>query len=458
LGNGVTVTGSDGGDYNAVFLKYGSSGLAQWAQTVTADSNGSEFNSVAVDSSGNVYVAGFLSGPPGPVGFGNGVTVSKADKFNNAVLVKYNASGTAQWVRTAAAGLSDSSFNSVAVDPAGNVYVAGEMDGTGTYDFGNNVTATGTAVKDGLVNVPGNAVLAKYDSSGTAQWARTVIAGSPDSSFSSVAADSAGNVYAAGSIAGTGTYDFGNGAVAAGTAIGGPFANTAYDSVLLVKYNSSGTAQWAQTVTALASSSDFGSVAVDSAGNVYAAGSIHGEGSGSGSLTYDFGNGVTAVGTDSSDVFEGMAGSLFVVLVKYNSSGLAQWAQTVAGGPNSYFTSVAVDSAGSVYASGDVFGYDIGTYDFGNGATVTATSSGQGGYHVALVKYDSSGLAQWALSSVNGGSSTAVFNSVAVDSRDNVFAAGAIGGSGTLDFGNNLTVVSTDVDGGGGWSALLIKY
>ncbi len=460
FGNSVMATAVSNGD-NTLLLKYNSSGTAQWEQTSTAQpgqagdggSYGSGFSSVAVDVSGNVYAAGYVSGGTGTVDFGSGVTALKSDTFSNAVLVKYNSSGAAQWVQSVTAGASHSGFGSIALDSSGNIYVTGEIDGTGTYNFGNNVTATGTATNDGYINPPGNAVLAKYDSSGVAQWAKTVIAGSPDSGFSSVAVDSAGNVFAAGSIAGTGTYDFGNGITATGTASLGPIGNEAAGNSLLIKYNSSGIAQWAQTVTAGTSGSGFSSVAVDSAGNAYAAGAI-------GSGTYDFGNGVTATGTSSVIPF---AGPLYGVILKYDPSGIAQWAQTVNGGPNSYFVAVTVDSSGSVYAAGGIDGYVAGTYDFGHGVTATATASGQAEYHIALVKYDSSGTAQWVHSSVNGGSTSAIYNSVAVDSTHSLYTAGVIGSAGSagstgvVDFGNNVTATGTYVPSPG-WSALLVKY
>ena len=103
----------------------------------------------------------------------------------------------------------------------GSVYAAGYIAGTGTYNFGNGVTATGTSSGE-------NIVLVKYDSSGVAQWAQTVTAGSDESSFTSVFVASDGSVYAAGSIDGTGTYNFGNGVTAAGTYAGG--------NIVLVRY------------------------------------------------------------------------------------------------------------------------------------------------------------------------------------------------------------------------------
>ncbi len=138
-------------------------------------------------------------------------------------------------------------------------------------------------------------MLVKYDSSGNAQWARTVAAGTDGSSFRAVVVDGLGNIYAAGDIIGTGTYTFGNGVSATGT-----YVNA---NVVLVKYDSGGAAQWAHAVTAGKEYSEFYSVDVDGSGNIYAAGYIFGTG------TYTFGSGVSAAGTSSS---------ANVVLVKYH--------------------------------------------------------------------------------------------------------------------------------------------
>ena len=92
----------------------------------------------------------------------------------------------------------------------GSVYAAGYITGTGTYNFGNSVTATGTFTGS-------NIVLVKYNSSGVAQWAQTVTAGSNELGFNSVSVASDGSVYAAGYIYGTGTYNFGNSVTATGT-------------------------------------------------------------------------------------------------------------------------------------------------------------------------------------------------------------------------------------------------
>ncbi|HUJ18005.1 MAG TPA: hypothetical protein VL197_08425, partial [Nitrospirota bacterium] len=352
---------------------------AHWAQTVTGGSSSSLFNGVSVASDGSVYTAGQIYGT-GIYDLGSGVTATGTNSGGNIVLVKYDSSGTAQWAQTVTAGSSSSLFNGVSVAPDGSVYAAGSIDGTGTYGFGNNVISTGT-------NSSGsNIVLVKYDSSGVAQWAQTVTAGSNDSFFTSVSVASDGSVYAAGKIHGTGTFNFGNSVTAAGSVNG--------DNLVMVKYNSSGVAQWAQTATGGSADSYFSGVSVASDGSVYAAGSINGTGA------YNFGNSITATGTYSNGN---------VVLVKYNSSGVAQWAQTVTAGSSfSIFFSVSAASDGSVYA----VGYIDGTvaYDLGNGVTATGTNSGN---NMVLVKYDSSGVTQWA-QTMTSGSGNSVFNGVSV--------------------------------------------
>ena len=179
------------------------------------------FVSVAVDAAGNVYAAGYQDGTY-IYTYGDGVTAWGSSSNGNVVLVKYDSNGTALWARTVSTG-TNSSFNAVALDASGNVYSAGSQRGDGIYTYGDGVSVHGTA--SGIGN---NVVLVKYGSNGTALWARTVSTGTLDSQFHAVAADVTGNVYAAGFQSGTGTYTYGDGITAQGTASG--------QNVVLVKY------------------------------------------------------------------------------------------------------------------------------------------------------------------------------------------------------------------------------
>jgi hypothetical protein len=389
-----------------------------WARTVTSGNGGCDFYDVATDSSGNIYAAGYQEGT-GSYGYGNGITAAGTASGDNAVLVKYNASGTAQWAKTVTAGNSSSEFSAVTVDSYGNIYAAGYQKGTGSYDYGNGAAAAGTAVS-------GNAVLVKYDASGAAQWARTVTEGSDESRFNAVAVDSSGNIYAAGRQYGTGSYNYGNGAVAAGA--------DANDNAVLVKYDASGATQWVKTVTERAANSWFAAVAVDSSGNIYAAGCQYD------TASYGYGNGAAAAGA---------ADNGNAVLVKYDASGAAQWAKSVTTGSSfSCFYAVAADSSG-IYAAG----YQDGTGSYGYGNGITAAGANSGG-NAVLVKYDASGAAQWA-KTVTEGNSSSEFFAVAADSSGNIYAAGYQEGTGSYGYGNGITATGTaTIDS----NAVLVKY
>ena len=243
-------------------------------------------------------------------------------------------------------------FNGVTVASDGSVYTAGYLIGTGTYDIGNGITAAGGL--DGR-----NSLLVKYDSAGTVQWARTVNAtpGTTDVvskvEFNGVTAASDGSIYAAGSIGSIGIFDFGNSAAVTGTNVRGN------DAVVLVKYDATGAAQWARTVSSGDDfdSSLFHSVSAAPDGSVYAAGNMYGIG------TFDFGGGASTIGT----VYER------IILVKYSRTGTAQWVDTLVPGTNSSWCyGVSAASDGSVYAAGWIYGPDL--FDFGNAVTATGNS------------------------------------------------------------------------------------
>ena len=229
-GYGVTVDSSGnvyvvGFTYSAgsglqdwLIAKYNASGTIQW-QRVLGGTNYDVAQSVAVDSSGNVYVTGHT-----------GTTGTDDD----VLIVKFNASGTIQWQRKLG-GIGYEYGYGIALDSSGNVYIGGQTGSTGA---GQN-----------------DFLIAKYNTSGTIQWQRT-LGGTGNDSGQAVAVDSSGNVYITGyqDSAGAGNYDF-----------------------LIAKYNTSGTIQWQRTLGG--TSSDFGrAIAVDSSGNVYVTGQSHSTG------------------------------------------------------------------------------------------------------------------------------------------------------------------------------------
>jgi outer membrane protein assembly factor BamB len=266
---------------------------------------------------------------------------------------------------------------------------------------------------------------------GNAEWARSVVVTDAileRSWFNSVSAGSDG-IYVAGGTSGAGTYTFGTQSVTVAGIYTGNYT-------VLVKYDTSGNALWAGSVAG-PSASEFKSVAVGSDG-IYAVGYI------TGTLPYTFG---------TKDV-AGTAAGGNAVLVKYDTSGNAIWARSVAAGTKtSIFMTVAVGSDG-IYAAGYIT--DTGTYTFG-------TQDVHGTYvfgNAVLVKYDTNGNALWARS-VAAGTGGSQFNSVAAGS-DGIYAVGYIGDTGTFTFGthdvagtfslSNIVLVKYDTNGNTLWA------
>lgn len=165
VGNGIAVDSSgniyvSGTSYNDILLaKYNSSGTIQW-QVYLNHSEESGYG-LAVDSSGNAYLTGSCDFTTG---------------FSEAVLVKYNSSGVLQWQRRLGGAASDLGF-AVAVDSSGNVYLSGQTSSEGAG--GNDV------------------LLAKYNSAGAIQWQRR-LGGAGSDVGRGVALDSSANVYVTG--------------------------------------------------------------------------------------------------------------------------------------------------------------------------------------------------------------------------------------------------------------------
>jgi hypothetical protein len=423
---GISATGKFSTS-NIALVKYDPQGKVQWAQTVLAGPFFSVLEGVAVDSSGNIYIAGYIGGT-NVFDFGSGVKVKGCVQDSSVLLVKYDANGKALWARSATAGASWSQFAGLAVDKAGNVYAVGYIWGDGAYTFGPKVSAAGTNASEKSAE---NALIVKYDSNGKALWARSVSTGSAVSRFFKVAVDGAGGVYAAGLIEQAETYTFGTGVSATG------MANSS--TAVLVKYNSEGEALWVSAPAVAKGSSGFDGVAADQTGIIYAVGSIYG------TSAYTFGSELSVAGSSTG---------ANIVLVRYNPDGTARWARSVSSQDVSRFTCVAVDAVGNAYAVGYLDARSAsGIYVFDSDTNVLAKTVIRG-YNVVLAKYNPDGKALWA-STVTSGIGTNVFRGVCPDQSGNVYAVGDIKGTGTYGFGQEVNATGTSQNYN---SLVLVKY
>ena len=323
--------------------------------------------SVAVDGSGNVYVTGSFGGT---ANFG---AISKTSGGESDIFIaKYNARGTVLWVQTAGGSLR-AYGKSISLDAAGNVYVVGEYKGTATF---NGISKTSEGENDLFI--------AKYNSSGVVQWVQS--AGGPSfDSARSVAVDASGNVYIVGQYFGTTTFE-GTSKTSAGS-----------DDIFIAKYNASGAFQWIQS--AGGSLRDIGrGVAVDSNGNVFITGTFED------TANFGGGGGINPLSYGGIDIF----------VAKYNSSGVVQWVQSAGGSLFDSGNSIAVDTSGNVYVTGNYYG--PANFDGTNSV------SGAGDRDIFLTKYNSGGTLQWVQTA--GGLLSDRGSSVAVDLMGNAYVIG----------------------------------
>lgn len=252
--------------------KYNSSGVLQWQKRTTSQ-NGN-FQKAIGGASGSVYICGQYNNP--------------TTTFTNGCVVKIDSSPVVQWSKLLGFGTTSSfeRFNAIALDSSENVYVAG-------------YTTNGGANSGGI------GLFAKYNSSGTIQWQRTIIVGSTTTVCYGIAVASSGYLYVVGGYSGTATTPGGA------------------TSTFLAKYSTDGTYVWQRSLNSPSFEGGIG-IALDSLENIYITGAH-----------------TPVLGSDKD-----------ILIAKYNSSGTIQWQRAFFGfGGDDTGTGIAIDGFENMYIS-----------------------------------------------------------------------------------------------------------
>ncbi|HZG00927.1 MAG TPA: fibronectin type III domain-containing protein, partial [Chitinophagales bacterium] len=176
------------GAQESFLAKYNAYGFYQWALKI--GNSGSDFGyDVAVDASGNVYATGAFAGPSNFNPYGAPLVVSATGTARDVYLAKYSSAGYCQWVVPAGGSGASEDGLGVAVDGSGNAYITGTFEGTANF----NPAGTANLVSEGTRD----AFVAKYNSSGSYQWA-TRIGGISDDFGYGIAVDGTGKVVTVG--------------------------------------------------------------------------------------------------------------------------------------------------------------------------------------------------------------------------------------------------------------------
>jgi len=358
----------------------------QWAKSGHGASH-DQGNSIAIDASGNSYVAGYFCSLSITFGSTTLINSGNTGNFGDVFLVKYDPSGNVLWARSAGGSYNDEAMG-LAIDASGNIYITGHFINQ-TITFG-----AFTLTNSGAIDL----FIAKYDSNGNVLWAKSAAGATFDYAYSA-AIDASGNCLI------TGYFDSPSitfGSFTLNQAGGG--------DLFLAKYDPSGNVLWAKS--AGGSYRDVAnSVCTDASGNSYITGDFQ-------SATITFSSGTLNNTTNSGTYSDALT-------VKYDSSGNVLWAKSMGGVLNDYGNSISVDAMGNSYIAGD---FQSGTIVFG-----TSTLTNMGSSDLFLAKYDGTGNTVWAKSS--GGIYSDAANSVCTDASGNSFVTGSFA-SPAITFGS----------------------
>jgi hypothetical protein len=353
---------------------------------------------IAVDPTGNAYVAGITNSVSFPV------TAGAYDRTFNDVgsnpdffVAKVSPTGSTLLYATYLGGSrleGFSAFVRIAVDSAGQAYLASASQST---DYPVTPGAFQTALHvcpppDDVTNCTMDAVVSKLDATGSALLYSTYLGGSRSDFASDIVVDTAGNAYVP--VRGL-SSDF-------------PTTPGVYDPACqfsgITKLNPTGTGLvWSTCLSASGSSShQTFSAAIDSAGNVIVVGQTLGS--------------TMPIVNAAQPLYGGGTQDAFVW--KLNSSGSALLFATFLGGTGfDQASSVAVDAADNIYVTGPT---DSPNFPVSPGALDT---SHNGGRDIFVTKLSSNGTILY--STYLGGSGDEPFNlsDISVDSVGQAYIA-----------------------------------
>jgi hypothetical protein len=170
----------------AFLAKYDNNGNVLWAKRT----DGATSLSVAVDASGDAYLAGNFT--KASVLFGS-ITLMNSKKIQTSdiFLAKYGPNGEILWAKSTGGRLNDEAYT-VAVDSKGDAYIAGSYVSF-TLNFDSIVLSNTTATSTSDI------FLAKYNGDGKVLWAKSA-GGRLFDDASSISFDPSGDIYISGSF------------------------------------------------------------------------------------------------------------------------------------------------------------------------------------------------------------------------------------------------------------------
>ena len=333
LGNEVRLTNK--GSADGVIIKYNSNREVEWARRI-GGTDYDNINVVAVTSDGGYIVGGEFESSN--IDLENGVRLTP-NGSSDGMIIKYNSNGEVEWAK-GIGGTDNEKINSVAVTSEGDYIVAGDFISE-SIDLENGISLTNNGIVDGMI--------IKYSSNGEAKWAKGI--GGKNSDYIESIAETQDGGYIVGGYFWS-SIDLGNGE---------SLTSKGNDDGMIIKYSSAGKVEWSRAIGG-GSRECVNSVSVTSDGGYIVGGDFSSE-------SIDLKNGVSLVKKSfEKATYDGM-------IIKYSSSGDAEWAKAIGGIDSEYIKSVADTKDGNYIAGGY---FDSSSIDLDNGKTLINKGSSNG--------------------------------------------------------------------------------
>lgn len=360
---------------NALVINYNTSGAEVWTSLWNGQGDNSDnIRAMVGDGQGNLYLAGYT-------------TYRAMDR--NTLLVKTNANGDTLWTRTLdGTSHSTDEWAAVAIDPNGNIIVAGFMKYSGdSYDIqlakykptgdtlwtrhyngpqhkndkgydmkldaAGNVYITGRSDNGITPTVNYDFLTVKYDNAGVFQWAKSYSsAGNWEDKGEKICVSSVGDVYVVGRV----------------------MLSATNEDIFVIKYDTNGNQQWTKSKVGSGGGQDKANAAVWWNNNLYVAGAV------------------TNTNVD-------------MMTLKYDVSGTELWAKTYTTANDDEALALTLDANGNII----IAGYSASI----------ATGLGD----VAVVKYDNAGNQLWAKTYNGTASLDDKADAITTDGTENIIIA-----------------------------------
>lgn len=354
-------------------------------------------NSIATDSSGNVYTTGWFNGTT-DFDPGTGTFPLTSAGTSDIYIAKYDSLGSLLWAKRIGGNSLDQGF-ATACDSSGNIFFTGTFTGTVDFDPGSG----STFLYAGSVS---RVFICSFDASGNFRWVKQIY-GSNGTSVKSMCLSSSGNVYITGSFLGLLTPS--------------DIDSRGDADIFTACLDNAGNYVWIKTQGGTGFESGYG-IAVDPTGNVYITGNFDN------TANFDTGYGTYNLTPEGDkDVF----------ISKLSPAGGFEWAKKVGGTESDHGSSIVIDKYGTVILTGFFSGF----VDFNPGTGSAYLLSKNGSIDVFVLKLDAMGNYVWVKHF--SGSGYEIGSSVTTNSSGDLFITGSFVDTVDFDSGPGLATLTS---------------